>query len=65
MLYLYEISHFLAFLCPALTFYIFCLPDQVPSIVTRKNGKSKTTIFSSYDGKKRERIKIKDFFILC
>ena len=30
MLYLYEISHFLAFLCPALTFYIFCLPDQVP-----------------------------------
>jgi len=34
MLYLYEISHFLAFLCPALTFYIFCLPDQAPKIIS-------------------------------
>ena len=33
MFYLYEISHFLAFLCPALTFYIFCLPDYLPKII--------------------------------
>jgi len=33
MLKLYEISHFLAFLCPALTFYIFCLPDHLPKII--------------------------------
>jgi len=29
MLKLYEISHFLAFLSPALNFYIFCLPDHL------------------------------------
>ena len=33
MLKLYEISHFLAFLCPALTFYIFCLPDHLGKII--------------------------------
>ena len=33
MIDLYEISHFLAFLSPALTFYIFCLPDHLPKII--------------------------------
>jgi len=33
MIDLYEISHFLAFLSPALTFYIFCLPDHLPRII--------------------------------